>query len=217
LYVLKRLKNKERLARFRNEIAALTKLRHPGILKIVETSQDPETPFFVAEYCEGDDLGKANLSSRDLLTKLKIFRQACDEVKAAHNAGILHRDLKPQNIFIRKDDSIVVGDFGLCIDLNDSKERATQTLEAVGAERYIAPEVAKGRVPEPQLTSDLYSLGKVLYFILSGRTLVREERRRGRRPTYTRYGTEYAFCLRTIRQNYHRAATRPLSERGRFA
>jgi serine/threonine protein kinase len=175
LYVLKRLKNKERLARFRNEIAALTKLHHPGILKIVETSEQSETPYFVAEYCEGGDLGNANLSGMDLLTRLKTFRQVCDAVKAAHDAEILHRDLKPQNILIRKDGSIAVGDFGLCIDLNDAKERATQTLEAVGAERYIAPEVTKGRVPEPRPTSDLYSLGKVLYFILSGRTLVREE------------------------------------------
>jgi serine/threonine protein kinase len=153
----------------------LRKLEHPGILKIVETSEDSETPFFVAEYCEGPDLGKANLSGNDLLTKLHIFRQVCDAVAAAHNANILHRDLKPPNIFIRKDDSVVVGDFGLCIDLNDIKERATQTLEGVGAERYIAPEVAKGRVREPQPSSDLYSLGKVLYFILSGRTLMREE------------------------------------------
>lgn len=185
-YVLKRLKNKGRLARFRNEIAALTKLQHPGILKIVETSEEPETPFFVAEYCEGADLGRANFSGKDLLTRLKIFRQVCEAVNAAHNAGILHRDLKPQNIFIRKDDSIVVGDFGLCIDLNDAKERATQTLEAVGAERYIAPEVAKGRVSEPQPTSDLYSLGKVLYFILSGRTLVREEYAEGEDDLRTR-------------------------------
>ncbi len=186
LYVLKRLKNKERLARFKNEIAALTKLQHPGILKIVETSEESEIPFFVAEYCEGADLGKANLSGKDLLTRLRIFHQVCDAVKAAHDAGILHRDLKPQNIFIRKDDSIVVGDFGLCIDLNDATERATQTLEAVGAERYIAPEVAKGRVSEPQPTSDLYSLGKVLYFILSGRTLVREEYGEGEDDLRTR-------------------------------
>ena len=175
LYVLKRLKNKERLPRFRNEIAALTKLQHRGILRIVETSDELESPFFVAEYCDGSDLGKANLLTLDLLTKLRMFRQVCDAVAAAHGAHILHRDLKPQNIFLRKDGSIVVGDFGLCIDLQDIKDRATQTLEAVGAERYIAPEVEKGRVSEPQPTSDLYSLGKVLYFILSGRTLIREE------------------------------------------
>lgn len=157
------------------KFAALTKLQHPGTLKIIETSEESETPFFIAEYCEGYDLSKANLSGKDLLAKLQMFRQVCDAVAAAHNAGILHRDLKPQNIFIRKDGSIVVGDFGLCIDLNDAQERATQTAEAVGADRYIAPEVAKGRVAEPQATSDLYSLGKVLYFILSGKTLIWEE------------------------------------------
>jgi serine/threonine protein kinase len=186
LYVLKRLKNKERLARFRTEIAALGKLQHPGILKIIETSEESETPFFISEYCEGYDLSKANLSSKDVLTKLQIFRQVCDAVAAAHNADILHRDLKPQNIFIRKDGSIVVGDFGLCIDLNDAQERATQTLEAVGADRYIAPEVAKGRVAEPQATSDVYSLGKVLYFILSRKTLIWEEYAEGEDDLRTR-------------------------------
>lgn len=186
LYVLKRLKNNDRLRRFRTEIAALTKLQHTGILKIVDTSEESEVPFFVAEYCEGRDLSKTNLSGKSILAKLHIFRQVCDAVAAAHTANILHRDLKPPNIFIRSDDSVVVGDFGLCIDLNDLKERATQTLEAVGAERYIAPEVAKGRVLEPQPSSDLYSLGKVLYFILSGRTLIREEYGEGEDDLRTR-------------------------------
>jgi hypothetical protein len=175
LLVLKRLKNEGRLARFEREITALRKLQHPGILKIIETSQKGESPYFVAEYCEGRDLGKTDLSKKPVLTKLQLFREACDAVAAAHSAGILHRDLKPQNIFMRKDGSIAVGDFGLCIDLNDMKERATHTLEGVGAERYIAPEVAKGRMEEPQATIDVYSLGKLLYFMLSGRTLLREE------------------------------------------
>jgi serine/threonine protein kinase len=175
LFVLKRLKNKDRLVRFEREIAALTKLQHPGILKIIETSQKGEAPCFVSEYCEGRDLGRADLSKKGLLTRLQLFREVCDAVAVAHSAGILHRDLKPQNIFIRKDGSIAVGDFGLCIDLNDMKERATHTLEGVGAERYIAPEVAKGRMEEPQATIDVYSLGKVLYFMLSGKTLLWEE------------------------------------------
>jgi hypothetical protein len=174
-YVLKRLKNKQRLPRFRSEIAALSKLKHPGILQIVEIGESSEKPFFVTEYCEGKDLGKTNLARKDLLTKLRMFREICEAVAAAHSANILHRDLKPPNIFIRKDNSIVVGDFGLCIDLGDAVERATQTREEIGARNYIAPEVAKGRVEEPEPTIDIYSLGKVLYFMLSGRTLVREE------------------------------------------
>lgn len=111
----------------------------------------------------------------DLLTRLGIFRQVCDAIAVAHKVGILHRDLKPSNVFIRKDGSVVVGDFGLCIDLNDAKERATMTSEAIGARMYIAPEVEMGRVQEPEASSDVYSLGKLLYFILSGRTLMRED------------------------------------------
>jgi serine/threonine protein kinase len=88
---------------------------------------------------------------------------------------ILHRDLKPANIFIRKDGSVAVGDFGLCIDLTELRNRATETSEAVGARFYIAPELEDGRVDEPEASSDVYSLGKVLYFILSGRHLLREE------------------------------------------
>jgi len=174
-YVLKRLKNKGRLQRFQREIAALTKLQHPGILRIIETAEDSEEPFFVTEFCEGPDLSKANLSGMDLLTKLRMFRQVCDAVAAAHTVGILHRDLKPSNILSRKDGSVVVGDFGLCIDLNDAQERATTTSEAIGARMYIAPEVEMGRVEEPEASSDVYSLGKVLYFILSARTLMRED------------------------------------------
>jgi tRNA A-37 threonylcarbamoyl transferase component Bud32 len=175
VYVLKRLKNKTRLQRFQREVAALTKLQHPGILRIVETAEGSEEPFFVTEFCEGPDLSKAILSGMDLLTKLRLFRQVCHAVAAAHTVGLLHRDLKPSNIFIRKDGSVVVGDFGLCIDLNDAKERATMTSEAIGARMYIAPEVEMGRVEEPEASSDVYSLGKVLYFILSARNLLRED------------------------------------------
>jgi Protein kinase domain len=175
VYVLKRLKNKNRLQRFQREVAALTKLQHPGILRIIETAEDSEEPFFVTELCEGPDLSKATLSGMDLLMKLRLFRQVCDAVAAAHTVGILHRDLKPSNIFIRKDGSVVVGDFGLCIDLNDAKERATMTSEAIGARMYIAPEVEMGRTEDPEPSSDVYSLGKLLYYILGARNLTRED------------------------------------------
>jgi serine/threonine protein kinase len=149
----------------------------------------------VAEYCDGLDLSKADLSGKDLLAKLRIFRQVCDAISAAHGAHILHRDLKPPNIFLRGDGSVVVGDFGLCIDLAARRERATQTMEGVGAERYIAPEVAKGRVQEPQASSDIYSLGKLLYYLLSGRTLVREEYAEGEDDLRTREAGPYMHLV----------------------
>ena len=173
-YVLKRLKNKERLTRFEREINALKKLSHPGILRIVETANSKESPFYVAEYCEKGDLSKFDLSGKSLLDNLRLFRQVCGALAVAHDAGIIPRDLKPQNILIRDDDSIAVGDFGLCLDLNDIQERATQSSEAVGARHYIAPELEDGRSVDPKPSSDVYSLGKLLYYFLSRHSFARE-------------------------------------------
>lgn len=185
LYVLKRLKNKDRLARFNTEINALRKLSHPGIVQIVDTSSSEEKPFYVAEYCEKRDLSKIDLSKKSLSEKLYLFREICDAVGAAHTANIIHRDLKPPNILIRHDDSVAVGDFGLCLDLTDIEERATASSEAIGARHYIAPELEDGRVLDPKPSSDCYSLGKVLYFIFGGRSFARERHK------------EEAFDLRT--------------------
>jgi serine/threonine protein kinase len=173
-YVLKRLKNKERLTRFEREIDALKKLSHPGIIRIEETADLGESPFYVAEYCEKGDLSKSDLSGKPLLDNLRLFRQVCDALAVVHEAGIIHRDLKPPNILIRRDDSIAVGDFGLCLDLSDIEERATLSSEPVGARHYIAPELEGGRAIDPKPSSDVYSLGKLLYYILSGGSLPRE-------------------------------------------
>lgn len=175
--VLKRLKNKKRLARFNKEVDALRKLSHPGILRIIETSQPDEEPFYIAEYCEKGDLTKLDLSRRTLLSKLQLFREICDAMAAAHGTNIIHRDLKPQNILIRGDGSAALGDFGLCLDLGDLEERITSTAEAVGPRHYIAPELEDGRDPDPKPSSDCYSLGKLLYYILSGHSFARERHR----------------------------------------
>jgi serine/threonine protein kinase len=175
LYVLKRLKNAERLARFDREIAALSKLKHPGILRIIDTSK--EDLFFVAEYCEKGDLTRFERSGKSLLASLLLFRECCDALAAAHRDNIIHRDLKPQNILIRGDGSVAVGDFGLCLDLSDIEQRITSTGEAVGARHYMAPELRDGRVKNPKPSSDCYSLGKLLYYILCKRSFDREEHR----------------------------------------
>ena len=171
LYVLKRLKNRNRLDRFQSEIEALKKLSHSGILRIIETF--PGEPIYVAEYCESGDLTKADLSSTTLIAKLRLFREICDAMAAAHRTGIIHRDLKPQNILVRRDGSMVVGDFGICIDLSDV-ERKTETSEAMGPRYYMAPELEDGRDPHPKPSSDCYSLGKLLYFMIAGRIFARE-------------------------------------------
>jgi serine/threonine protein kinase len=177
LYVLKRLKNKDRVTRFNSEIDALRKLNHPGILKIIAAALPDEEPFYVAEYCARGNLNELDLTELDLLEKLRFFEQICRAVASAHNSKILHRDLKPPNILIRSDGSAVVGDFGLCIDLTDMQERATDTAEGVGARHYIAPELEDDRAEEPKPSSDSYSLGKILYFMFGGRSFARERHR----------------------------------------
>src|ERR1700688_3838589 len=89
LYVLKRLKNKDRLARFKQEINALKKLTHPGILKIIATSSEDEEPFYVAEYCEKGNLAKFDLTSFGLLERLLVFSEICEAVGAAHSAQMI--------------------------------------------------------------------------------------------------------------------------------
>lgn len=107
---------------------------------------------------------------------LHLFQQICSGVAAAHAKGIVHRDLKPDNIFLRSNGSIAVADFGLCYFL-DEDERVTFTEEAVGPRWYMAPELEDGRTEHITPRCDVYSLGKVLYWMLAGRIFSREKHR----------------------------------------
>jgi serine/threonine protein kinase len=103
------------------------------------------------------------------LDRFRLFLQICEGVAYAHAKGLVHRDLKPANIFLSKETIPIVGDFGLCYrhDL-EADERVTQTHEAVGARKYMPPEWREGKVDNPQPSGDLYSLGKILYWIFVG-------------------------------------------------
>jgi serine/threonine protein kinase len=177
-YVLKRLKNVDRLGRFRQEVETLQQLSHQHIIRVVDFDLDSETPYFVSEYCEGGDVQRAfedhPLTYREAL---KLFIEVCEGVAEAHKAGVVHRDLKPANILLRTPDGpAVVADFGICYV--DDGERQTLTAEAVGPRYYIAPELEDGRADEVDKKCDVYSLGKLLYWLLSGgRVFSREQHR----------------------------------------
>ena len=94
----------------------------------------------------------------------------------AHGAKIVHRDIKPSNLLVRGDGSIAVGDFGLCLHLG-AEDRFTLTEEAVGARNYMAPELEDGRRDDVTVAADVYSLGKILYFLFAGRSFSREKHR----------------------------------------
>lgn len=176
LFVFKRLKNADRADRFDAEIKALQDINHPGILQIEEKGTTEGKPYYIAEYCANGDLSQRNFAGTTTLEKLFLFRKICSAVAAAHSANIVHRDIKPSNILVRSDGSIAVGDFGLCLHLK-AEERLTQTEEAVGARYYMAPELEDGRREGVTPAADVYSLGKLLYFLLGGRSFSREKHR----------------------------------------
>jgi len=180
IYVLKRLKNIERIKRFRSELDAYLKIDHPNIVKAIDYEIDTSKPYIVTEYYEHGHINWENVESWSTLNKLAFFKVICEAVGYAHDQDIIHRDIKPENIFIKKDgESPVIGDFGLCF-FTEEGERITLTEEAVGSRNYIAPEVEGGRIQLPLKASDVYSLGKLLYWLFMGQVFPRERYREPR-------------------------------------
>jgi serine/threonine protein kinase len=173
LCVLKRLKNvnnRERRQRFKLEVEALRRLSHPNVLRISDWNVDCAQPYYVAEYCEGRSVESAGADrfKANVAGAMAILLPISDALVAAHQAGVIHRDVKPGNILLRGDGSPALGDFGIC-HLDDGVH-VTLSGDHVGSINYIAPEMRSGRrhLGEPSDRTDVYSLGKVLYWMLSG-------------------------------------------------
>jgi len=115
-YVLKRLKNLDRLDRFKGEIEAVKNLSHEYIVKLVNFDLEAKKPYLVTEYCEGGSLSEAEpIWLKSPVIAFKIFQQICEGVAHAHTNHIIHRDLRPDNIFLcTREGPAVVGDFGIC-------------------------------------------------------------------------------------------------------
>ncbi len=175
-FVLKRL-NANRIERARKEILAYEKLSHPNIVTLIDYDLDSSKPYLVTEYCEGGDLSQLDLNQRPIMERLRVFLGICHGVAYAHENNVIHRDLKPANIFLRADKrTAVVGDFGICF-IDDEGERHTLIDEAAGPRLFMAPELEDGRADLIKPTSDVYSLGKLLYWLIAGRIFSREKHR----------------------------------------
>jgi serine/threonine protein kinase len=181
---LKRLTNAdsaERRARFERETTALEALNHPNILKIHHKQLQPpngEKPFFVAEYCSGESLqDRSRESLRDnVATAAAVLLPIVRGLEAAHGKAIFHRDCKPANILFRADGTPVLGDFGICY-VDDGK-LVTLSDEGMGSKNFIAPEMESGGTGDVSEAVDVYSLAKVLYWMVSGgRVFAREDHR----------------------------------------
>lgn len=173
-YALKRLKNPNRIERFRLEAKALQALNHPGILTLVDSDLTGPSPYIVTPLFDSA-LTAAAISRLSTPERLSLILKVAEAVGAAHTIGIVHRDIKPDNVFLRSDShEPVVGDWGLAI-LLDEGERLTATAEVVGSRYFAAPEFEDGFADAVGPPADVYALGKLLYWALTGRVFAREK------------------------------------------
>ena len=173
-------KDADRLARFEREAKLLASLNHPNIAAIYGLEEHEGTRFLVLELVEGDTLAdRLNRGAIPVEDSLKLALQIADALKAAHDKGVIHRDLKPLNIKVTDDDNVKVLDFGLAkafagdeVEATVSNSptlsmAATQQGMILGTAAYMSPEQAKGRAVDKR--TDIFAFGCVLYELLTGR------------------------------------------------
>lgn len=156
------------LQRFKQELLLASKISHSNILRIHDLGDYRGIKFISMAFVEGVDLHRLLLKENPLplARSLKIARQLCEALEAAHSEGVVHRDFKPQNVLVGKDDHAYVSDFGLATSLETAKMGMTRTGAVVGTPRYMSPEQVEGITVDSR--SDLYSLGLVLYEMVAG-------------------------------------------------
>ena len=158
--------NEEFRRRFNAESQAVAQLSHPNIVSVYDVSRGGDMEYIVMELIDGITL-KQYMEKRGQLNwreSLHFITQIMRGLSHAHSRGIIHRDIKPQNIMVLRDGSVTVADYGIAC-LADSAQTLTQ--EALGSVHYISPEQARGDRPDAR--SDIYSSGVVLYEMLTGR------------------------------------------------
>lgn len=161
------LNNEEFIRRFKNESKAIAMLSHPNIVKVYDVSFGDMIQYIVMEYIDGITL-KEYIDQQGIIEWKDVIHLTTQILKAlqhAHECGIVHRDIKPQNIMLLQDGTIKVTDFGIA-RFSDKSTR-TMTEQAIGSVHYIAPEQARGDATDGK--TDIYSVGVMLYEMLTGK------------------------------------------------
>ncbi len=156
------------MQRFKHELLLASSISHPNILRIHDLGEYNAVKFISMAYVDGGDL--TQLLHREgrlpLPRTLNIMKQLAAALAAAHGVSVVHRDLKPQNILLDRDDHIYVSDFGIAKTLESDRTRVTRTGAVLGTPLYMSPEQVEGKPVDHR--SDLYTLGLIFYEMLTG-------------------------------------------------
>lgn len=162
------LSESDALRRFKQELLLASKISHKNILRIHDMGDVGGIRFISMAYVEGQDLHQIIAANPKLPLErvLNFARQFAEALAAAHAEGVIHRDLKPQNILVGKDDQVYISDFGLAKSFEDGAVAMTKTGAFLGTPRYMSPEQVEGRPADQR--SDLYAYGLILYEMVAG-------------------------------------------------
>ncbi|HQR66974.1 MAG TPA: protein kinase [Thermoanaerobaculia bacterium] len=156
------------LDRFKREIQLSSRITHRNVLRVYDLGEADGVRFLTMEFVEGDDLSNLlrKAGSFPVSRLVHLFRQVCEGLKAAHDEGVVHRDLKPQNVMVDAEDRVHLTDFGLAKNLGGTA--MTELGAVMGTPAYMSPEQVRGEAVDRR--ADIYSLGVILYEMASGQT-----------------------------------------------
>ncbi|MBX9584786.1 MAG: serine/threonine protein kinase [Gemmataceae bacterium] len=163
------------LKRFEAEALAVARLQHPNVVQVYALGEAGGRRFMALEYVDGRNLREylARKGPPELPVALSVLRQVAAALGAAHEAGLVHRDVKPENVLVTRKVGVKVADFGLSRAFADDDPRLTKSGLVVGTPVYLSPEQAQGKAVDHR--SDLYSLGVTAYHLLAGEPPFRGE------------------------------------------
>lgn len=174
-------------SRMLDEAKVIARLEHPGIVPVHDLGTLPDgRVFYVMKFVRGNSLDEYLKEASLLSDRLRIFQRVCEAVAFAHSKGFIHRDLKPENIMVGQFGEVLVMDWGVAT--NVIVDRSTGNADhavVVGTPVYMAPEQAQGETRNLDQRADVYSLGGVLYFLLTERPPFAADNQSGHRFTPT--------------------------------
>ena len=161
-------RNKLLMKRFEQEFRAAALIDHPNVVRALDYSGAPPVPFLVMEYVPGHSLGELVEKYGKLAEAqaIQVLAQVCDGLHAAHKQGLIHRDVKPDNVLVTSDFTAKLTDLGLVRDV-ESDDNLTRTGKGLGTPHYMAPEQFRN-AKHVDVRSDVYSLGATLYMAVTG-------------------------------------------------